>query len=1098
MRNIYFAIIAFLLVSITANAQECGVIYVSPNGAGSGLTGTKANPANLLHGLSLVNSGNNKIYLATGLYTISNPITIPSDVTIEGGFNSGDWSKSNAAESIIYRDNSNVDLLGNALVALKATVASNFRLQDLKIEVEDAPTAQGSVYGIYLYVCSNYQIVRCKVITGEGGDGAVVNMAGADGLPGAPGVTGTQGNGDSGAFGTGGDGGSGGGTNGGTLGSGGVSDAQSGLAGGIPSSSRAGGGGGGGAAGGVGSNDGGTGGDGGGFLGANTSGGAKGNNQGSANCNSISDCNNDLSGDPGGNGANGANGANGGTGNPGLHFNGFFNPGSGAQGADGTGGQGGKGGGGGGGEDNPSCVEGSGSGGGGGGGGGEGGEGGPGGQGGGSSYCIYTVGNGVNGYVTNCNLQHGVPGTGSAGGPGGQGGAGGLGGFGGSFDDGDIGCGGDGGKGGDGGDGGAGGIGPDGESQGVHHDGIPATVSGNTVPGNPPVITVNNPGCVNAAVTFSGSINATWDFGAGATPQTATGTWPPAVTYSTTGRKTIIYNGVTFTDYINIYNNSSGLNLPSISASLNTINQGCPVKFSTSLNATSYSWNFGSEATPPYDFGATLTTTGNVVFNTPGTYTVYLTVPTSCCGDLVDSIVITVNPFGLTLTPDPSARVCEGETVTFTASSGFSSYAFMNGNITAQTGSSNTYSNPNLASGSDMSVVAVAQGCTLTSNVVVYSVDSTPAVALGNDLSICSLATLTLDASSFASYLWSPGNETTQTITAGTGTYSVTVTDANGCNGSDEINITASSNTLTPAITPAGPLSLCAGTTALLNAGNGYTSYLWSPGNETTQTITAGTGTYSVAVTDANGCNGTDEIIITANGNVTPVVSPSGPFSLCAGENVTLSAGSGYDTYLWSPGNATTQTVTVNSSGDYSVTVSDNGCNGTSNSVAVDFAAAVTPTIVVNGNNLCVPDTFATYQWLFNGNDIISANDNCYNITESGIFTVEVTTNEGCPGMANAVNLSYIGVEEQDFASHISVYPNPTDGNIVVELEFDQPENLIIRLSDVTGREINDPIQLESVRNLRKEISFAEFAEGFYFLVLEKNDVRLVKKVLKK
>lgn len=1026
MRNIYFSIIAFLLVSITANAQECGVIYVSPNGAGSGVTGSKANPANLLHGLSLINSGNNKIYLATGLYTISNPVTIPSDVTIEGGFNSADWSKSNAAESIIHRDNSNVDLLGNALIALKGTVASNFRLQDLKIEVDDATTAQGSVYGIYLYVCSNYKIVRCKIITGEGGDGAIVNTTGADGLPGAPGVNGTEGNGDSGAFGTGGDGGSGGGTNGGTLGSGGVSDAQSGLAGGIPSSSRAGGGGGGGAAGGVGSNDGGTGGDGEGFLGANTSGGAKGNNQGSANCNSISDCNNDLSGDPGGNGANGANGANGGTGNPGLHFNGFFNPGTGAQGADGTGGQGGKGGGGGGGEDNPSCVEGSGSGGGGGGGGGEGGEGGPGGQGGGSSYCIYTVGNGVNGYVTNCSLQHGVSGTGSAGGPGGQGGAGGLGGFGGSFDDGDIGCGGDGGKGGDGGDGGAGGMGPDGESQGVHHDGIPATVSGNTVPGNPTVITINNPGCVNAAVTFSGSINAAWDFGAGATPQTATGTWPPAVAYSTTGRKTIIYNGVTFTDYINIYNNSSGLNLPSISASLNTINQGCPVKFSTTLNATSYSWNFGSEATPPYDFGATLTTTGNVVFNTPGTYTVYLTVPTSCCGDVVDSIVITVNPFGLTLTPDPSASVCDGETVTFTASSGFSSYAFMNGNTTAQTGSSNTYSNPNLAGGSDMSVVAVAQGCTLTSNVVVYTVYPNPIVELGADTIICEQATTTLDAGSFVSYLWSPGNETTQTISAGTGSYSVAVIDANGCSGSDDINITASSN-------------------------------------------------------------------------LTPLISPAGPISLCAGNTVVLDAGSGYATYLWSPGGETTQTITVNSADNYSVYVTNsNGCYGTSNTVAVDFFASVIPTIVVNGNNLCVPDTFATYQWLFNGNDIISANDNCYDITESGIFTVEVTTNEGCPGIANAVNLSYIGVEEQDFANHIYVYPNPTDGNIVLELEFDQPEKLIIRLNDLTGREINEPIQFESVRNLRKEISFAEFTEGFYFLVLEKNDVRLVKKVLKK
>ena len=114
MRNIYFAIIVLLLVSITANAQECGVIYVSPNGAGSGVTGTKANPANLLHALSLVNSGNNKIYLATGLYTISNPITIPSDLTIEGGFNSALPIKVKIANGLIFSTRDEFNCLANS------------------------------------------------------------------------------------------------------------------------------------------------------------------------------------------------------------------------------------------------------------------------------------------------------------------------------------------------------------------------------------------------------------------------------------------------------------------------------------------------------------------------------------------------------------------------------------------------------------------------------------------------------------------------------------------------------------------------------------------------------------------------------------------------------------------------------------------------------------------------------------------------------------------------------------------------------------------------------------------------------------------------
>jgi hypothetical protein len=211
-----------------------------------------------------------------------------------------------------------------------------------------------------------------------------------------------------------------------------------------------------------------------------------------------------------------------------------------------------------------------------------------------------------------------------------------------------------------------------------------------------------------------------------------------------------------------------------------------------------------------------------------------------------------------------------------------------------------------------------------------------------------------------------------------------------------------------------------------------------------------------------------------------------------------LDAGSDYDTYLWSPGNETTQTVTVTAAGDYSVTVTDNGCSGTSPAVEVDFGNSVNPTIAVNGNNICIPDTFCTYQWYYNDTTILGANDNCYDITESGQYRVEVTTCSGCTGVSPAVELSYIGVEEQDFASHISVYPNPTENSIVLELEFDKPENLLIRLNDFTGREIIAPMQLETIRTLRKEIPLSEFAEGFYFLILEKDEVRLVKKVLKK
>ncbi len=167
-----------LLITVSVFGQECGIIYVSPSGAGSGTTGTRANPASLSHGLTLANVTNNVLWLAAGTYTITDFLPIPTNVTIEGGFNAA-WIKSNSTPSIISRAAANpLPNPANALVGLAGLNASGFRLQDLTINVAAAPSAGISVYGIYLASCSNYNIVRCEVNTGNGGAGGAGGAGG--------------------------------------------------------------------------------------------------------------------------------------------------------------------------------------------------------------------------------------------------------------------------------------------------------------------------------------------------------------------------------------------------------------------------------------------------------------------------------------------------------------------------------------------------------------------------------------------------------------------------------------------------------------------------------------------------------------------------------------------------------------------------------------------------------------------------------------------------------------------------------------------------------------------------------------------------------
>ncbi len=141
-------------------------------------------------------------------------------------------------------------------------------------------------------------------------------------------------------------------------------------------------------------------------------------------------------------------------------------------------------------------------------------------------------------------------------------------------------------------------------------------------------------------------------------------------------------------------------------------------------------------------------------------------------------------------------------------------------------------------------------GCSSTSSRTI-TVDSLPVVDLGNDTAICADANIIFDAGTGYTYAWTPGLEITQTINVNSAnTYGVTITDGNGCTGSD--NITLTIDTL-PVVDLGNDTAICADAKITFDAGAGYT-YAWTPGLEITQTINKNTAsTYGVTITDGNG-----------------------------------------------------------------------------------------------------------------------------------------------------------------------------------------------------------------------------------------------------
>ncbi|MCY1636480.1 hypothetical protein, partial [Marinifilum sp. D737] len=206
-------------------------------------------------------------------------------------------------------------------------------------------------------------------------------------------------------------------------------------------------------------------------------------------------------------------------------------------------------------------------------------------------------------------------------------------------------------------------------------------------------------------------------------------------------------------------------------------------------------------------------------------------------------------------------------------------------------------------------------------------VDINPSLSidLGLDRELCQGDSVILTAN-FAggTYLWNTG-ETSQSIVVKTaGNYSVIVTDINGCNGTDDVDVKVNVN---PVVDLGPDQVTCEGIAVSLDAGHIGSSYVWSNG-ETLQAIsTSIAGNYSVVVTDVNGCVGMDDANIIVN--MSPTVDLGADQETCAGGSITLDAGNAGASYLWSNG-ATSQTITVNTSGNYSVVVTDgNGCSAT-------------------------------------------------------------------------------------------------------------------------------------------------------------------------
>ncbi|MBN8702676.1 MAG: gliding motility-associated C-terminal domain-containing protein [Bacteroidetes bacterium] len=320
-------------------------------------------------------------------------------------------------------------------------------------------------------------------------------------------------------------------------------------------------------------------------------------------------------------------------------------------------------------------------------------------------------------------------------------------------------------------------------------------------------------------------------------------------------------------------------------------------------------------------------------------------------------------------------------------------------------------------------------GCIATPISKVVTINSLPTANAGNDSSLCSNKIAQLGAATTAGYTYSwtlpnlLNNGTTSNPTATitntsistqTTAFVLTVTDANNCQDIDSVLV----STFPAPTIDAGPtVSICTGNTAQLS-GSGAGIFNWSPSGGLSSTsisnpivTTTSTTTYSLLLTDLNGCTNTDSTTVTIN---TPIPVDAGISSwVCPGDSIQLLA-TGVTSYQWQPTTGLNSSIinnpksSPNATINYTVEGTDvNGCTSidtvevaVASNVPVDagsgFQICKGNSIVIGGNPTAPANSIYAWTPVTSLNNTTIANP-LANPAGSTMYYLTVT-NDTCSG----------------------------------------------------------------------------------------------------
>ncbi len=359
-------------------------------------------------------------------------------------------------------------------------------------------------------------------------------------------------------------------------------------------------------------------------------------------------------------------------------------------------------------------------------------------------------------------------------------------------------------------------------------------------------------------------------------------------------------------------------------------------------------------------------------------------------------------------------------------------------------------------------------------------------------------------------YNWSNGMSGATLSGLAANTYSVTVSDANSCTGTETITVTEPP-LITTGIGSFNNASCNSNAdgwaTISATGGNGGYTYAWSHGPVGQTATELSAGTYIVTVSDQNGCSTTQSVTISENPPISTGFLNFANVSCFGGNDgmatASAAAGSGSYNYAWSNGQFGL-TATGLPAGTHYVTITDAvNCTAVdsiviSEATEIQFSlttATEESTPGANDASLLV-DVWGgvmpyNYMWQVNGTTVSTVEDPTG--LANGDYTLIVTDANGCQFTSQVINLG-MATNTQDLrlAEFISLAPNPSVGEVNLTLELPPQERVTIEVVSLTGQKVHQ--ETATIQNKNFLLDMNNQANGLYLVRIIVADRAITKK----